>query len=452
MKKVAIIGAGITGLSAAYYLKDYDVDVDVYEQSDRVGGKVNTYQKDGFTLELGPESYLSRKAIMTELAVELGLEDDLVRNEVGTSYIYVNNKLSPLPKGTMLGVPTELWPFIKTDIISPIGKLRAGFDLFKPIAKMEKDITAGDFFRYRLGDEVLENLIEPLLSGVYSTDIDKLSLMSTFPNFKQQEMKYGGLIKGMLKSKKNAPKTGKQGMFFQFKHGLQSFIDRLHEVVVEKGASVYLNHGLEAVKKLEHGYELTINGEVKKYDEVIITTPHFSYEKWFDDAKLDYFKSMPATSVATVVFGFNAGDVINENEGTGFVVSRNQDTAITACTWTSKKWPHSTPEGKEVLRAYVGRPGDNIVKEKSESEIAKAALHDLRQIMTIKKEPKFTIVTPLVEAMPNYHLGHKDNVAEIESYMAEEYPGLYLIGASHYAVGLPDCVKFAKETADKIMK
>lgn len=453
MKKVAIIGAGITGLSAAYYLKDYDVTVDVFEQSDRVGGKVNTYRKDGYTLELGPESYLSRKTIMTELAVDIGMEDDLVRNEVGQSYIYVNNKLSPVPKGTMLGVPIELWPFLKTGLVSPVGKLRAGFDLFKPVIEMKNDITAGDFFRSRLGDEVLENMIEPLLSGVYGTDIDKLSLMSTYPNFKQQEEKHGGLIKGMIKSKKRAPKkTGKTGMFFQFKNGLQSFIDRLNDAVIENGARVHLNHALESVKKLDEGYELTINGETGIYDEVIITTPHFSYKKWFTDAKLDYFKTMPATSVATVVFGFNEGDVVNEKEGTGFVVSRNQDTAITACTWTSKKWPHSTPDGKVVLRAYVGRPGDNIVKEKSEEDLAKAAMHDLRQIMTIKKEPEFTIVTPMVDSMPNYHLGHKDHVTEIESYMEQEYPGLYLIGASHYAVGLPDCVKFAKQTVEKIMK
>ncbi|MFC3899650.1 protoporphyrinogen oxidase [Aliicoccus persicus] len=452
MKKVAIIGAGITGLSTAYYLKDHDANIDIYEQTDRVGGKVNTYRQDGYTLELGPESYLSRKTIMTELAVDIGMESELVRNEVGLSFIYVNNKLSPLPKGTMLGVPTELWPFLKTDIVSPVGKLRAGLDLFKPVLKIDKDITAGDFFRRRLGDEVLENLIEPLLSGVYGTDIDKLSLMSTFPNFKQQEEQHGGLIKGMIKSKKSAPKkTSKQGMFFQFKNGLQSFIDRLNDAVIENGAHVHLNHTLESVKKLDEGYELTINGETNIYDEVIITTPHFSYKKWFTDAKLDYFKTMPATSVATVVFGFNEGDVVNEKEGTGFVVSRNQDTAITACTWTSKKWPHSTPDGKVVLRAYVGRPGDNIVKEKSEEDLAKAAMHDLRQIMTIKKEPEFTIVTPMVDSMPNYHLGHKDHVTELESYMEQEYPGLYLIGASHYAVGLPDCVKLAKLTAEKIM-
>ncbi len=451
MAKVAIIGAGITGLSAAYYLKDSGHEIEVFEATDRVGGKIKTYQQDGYRLELGPESYLSRKTIMTELATEIGLEADLVRNQVGTAYIYANDKLSTLPKGTVMGVPTEIFPFLKTNLVSPIGKLRAMLDLVKPRMEMNRDVTAGDFFRYRLGDEVLENMIEPLLSGVYGTDIDKLSLMSTYPNFKQQEEAHGGLIKGMLRTRKPAQKTGKQGMFFQFKNGLQSFVDRLHERVEESGVKVHLNHTLETIEKHDGSYTLTINGEEKVYDQVIITTPHFSYKQWFDDAPLDYFKTMPATSVATVIFGFNESDIINPNEGTGFVVSRNQDTSITACTWTSKKWPHSTPDGKTVLRAYVGKPGDNFVKENSEDDMAKAALHDLRQIMTIKKEPEFTIVTPMVDAMPNYHFEHKFEVEKIEQYMAEQYPGLYLIGASHYAVGLPDCVKYAKETAEKIM-
>lgn len=453
MTRVAIIGAGITGLSALYYLvrDNKDIIVDVYDADSRAGGKVKTHQRDGYTIELGPESYLSRKKIMTELAEEIGMGEDLVRNETGQAYIYANNRLNTVPAGTMLGVPTEVAPFIKTDLVSWPGKLTAGLDLLRKPEPLYKDVSAGKFFRQRLGDEVLEKMIEPLLSGVYGTDIDKLSLMSTFPYFKEREQKYGGLIKGMINEKPPKENKKKVGQFFQFKNGLQSFVDCLKETAESLGGNVHLNSDVSAIEKKDNGYLLTISGEEKQYDKVIITTPHFQYKRWFHDKELEYFNHMPATSVATVVMAFDNAQVKNDIEGTGFVVSRTMDTAITACTWTNKKWLHSSPEGKTLLRAYVGRPGDFIVHEKSDEEIVRLARKDLDNIMTIEGEAEFTIVTRLKHSMPNYHVGHKEIIDNIHKYMEEQYPGICLIGASHYAVGLPDCVQTAKDTAEKIL-
>ena len=192
-KKVAIIGAGITGLASAYYFKHYneDIDVTIFEATSRPGGKIQTYRRDGYTIELGPESYLGRKTIMTDLAKDIGLEDDLITNQTGQSYIFAKNQLYPIPGGSIMGIPTDIKPFLKTRLISPLGKLRAGLDLVIPPIKIENDISVGEFFRKRLGNEMLENLIEPLMGGIYGTDIDQLSLMSTFPNFKYKEESYG---------------------------------------------------------------------------------------------------------------------------------------------------------------------------------------------------------------------------------------------------------------------
>ena len=455
MKRVAIVGAGITGLSAMHYLlKDGgDLTVDLYEASDRAGGKVNTHIRDGYTIELGPESYLARKEVMTELAHEVGLGDTLVRNQTGQAYIYAKNKLSPVPKGTMLGVPMELSPLLTTDLVSLAGKLRAGLDFIKPAMPLYKDISVGEFFRARFGNDLLEHMIEPLLAGVYGTDIDKLSLMSTYPNFKETEQEYGSLMKGLMAEKKDkpaAPKT-KTGAFLQFKNGLQSFIDRLVSENEKRGGQIHFNFDVTAIEKTEDGYELTADGGTHHYDEVIVTTPHFQYKRWFKDKEFEYFKHMEATSVATVVMAFDAEQVRNTIEGTGFVISRNMDTSITACTWTNKKWEHSTPEGKALLRAYVGRPGDFIVHEKSDEDIVRLAREDLDKIMDLDGEPEFTIVTRMMNAMPNYFVGHKYIIDDIQKYAAENYPGLHLIGASHYAVGLPDCVQTAKNTAEKIL-
>ena len=455
MKRVAIVGAGITGLSAMHYLlkEGSGMTVDLYEASDRAGGKVNTHIRDGYTIELGPESYLARKEVMTELAYEVGLGDTLVRNQTGQAYIYAKNKLSPVPKGTMLGVPMELSPLLTTDLVSWTGKLRAGLDFLKPAMPLYKDISVGEFFRARFGDDLLEHMIEPLLAGVYGTDIDKLSLMSTYPNFKETEEEYGSLMKGLMAEKKDKPAAPKKkpGAFLQFKDGLQSFIDRLVSENEKRGGQIHFNFDVTAIEKTEDGYDLTADGGTHHYDEVIVTTPHFQYKRWFKDKEFEYFKHMEATSVATVVMAFDEEQVKNTIEGTGFVISRNMDTSITACTWTNKKWEHSTPEGKALLRAYVGRPGDFIVHEKSDEDIVRLAREDLDKIMDLDGEPEFTIVTRMMNAMPNYFVGHKYIIDDIQKYAAENYPGLHLIGASHYAVGLPDCVQTAKDTAEKIL-
>ena len=229
-KNIAVIGGGITGLSAAYYLKKEhpEYDVTIIEATNRTGGKIQTYRKDGFTIELGPESYLGRKTIMTDLATEVGLGDELITNQTGQSYIYARNRLYPIPGGSIMGIPTDLKPFMTTQLISLKGKLRAAMDLTKKPIEMDGDISVGDFFRQRLGDEVLENLIEPLMGGIYGTDIDKLSLMSTFPNFKEREEEFGSLIKGMrheklLRQRKKQLYPGApKGQFKQFRHLLLS--------------------------------------------------------------------------------------------------------------------------------------------------------------------------------------------------------------------------------------
>src|SRR5699024_1829277 len=268
MKKIAIVGAGITGLSAAYYLSKQGASVDVFEATDHLGGKIKTYRKDGFVIELGPESYISRKQALTDLAKEIGMESHLVRNETGQAYIYTKRGLTKVPNGTMLGVPTTLESILKTNLLSPVGKLRGMLDFVLPTVKMKRDLSAGEFFRKRLGNEITENMIQPLLSGVYSTEIDEMSLMSTYPFFKIQEEKFGSLIKGMhdqVSSRKTDrfknDQKNKQGMFFQFKGGLESFIERLVFSAKSHGASILKNTPVENIESVHDGYLVTINGK-----------------------------------------------------------------------------------------------------------------------------------------------------------------------------------------------
>ncbi|PNZ26143.1 protoporphyrinogen oxidase [Staphylococcus petrasii] len=459
-KKVAIIGAGITGLASAYYFKHYkpEMDVTIFEATQRPGGKIQTYRKDGYTIELGPESYLGRKTIMTDIAKDIGLENDLITNQTGQSYIFAKNKLYPIPGGSIMGIPTDIKPFLKTRLISPIGKLRAGLDLFKSPIQMEDDISVGEFFRRRLGNEILENLIEPLMGGIYGTDIDHLSLMSTFPNFKEKEEEFGSLIKGMQHEKAERIKQRQlypgapKGQFKQFRHGLSSFIEALEQDVTSKGVTIRYNTPVEDIKIYEDNYEIITNSGSEQFDGLLVTTPHQTFMKWFNhDQAFNYFNSMDSTTVATVVFAFDEKNIENTYDGTGFVIARTSNTDITACTWTTKKWPFTTPEGKVLIRAYVGKPGDTVVDDHTDEEIAMIARRDLNKMMIFKGDPDFTIVNRLPKSMPQYHIGHIKQIREIQNHVKATYKGLRITGAPFEAVGLPDCIQQGKNAVEELI-
>lgn len=459
-KKVAIIGAGITGLASAYYLKHYkpDVDVTIFEATNRPGGKIQTYRNEGYTIELGPESYLGRKTIMTDIAKDIGLGDDLITNETGQSFIFAKNKLYPIPGGSIMGIPTDIKPFLKTKLISPLGKLRAGLDLVIPPIQIDDDISVGEFFRRRLGNEILENLIEPLMGGIYGTDIDRLSLMSTFPNFKEQEETHGSLIKGMQHEKAQRIKQRQlypgapKGQFKQFRHGLSSFIEALVENIESKGVTIRYQSPVNDIHINKDNYEIVIDQGSEQFDGVLITTPHQTFMKWFNhDEAFKYFNQMDSTSVATVVFAFDEKDIENTYNGTGFVIARTSKTDITACTWTTKKWPFTTPKGKVLIRAYVGKPGDTVVEDHTDEEIATIARRDLNKMMTFKGDPEFTIVNRLTKSMPQYHIGHMSQIRKIQQHVKQTYPALRITGAPFEAVGLPDCIQQGKNAVEELL-
>ena len=209
---VTIVGGGLTGLTAAYYLGHAkpEWNITLYEQAPRFGGKIQTQRVDDFVVELGPDSYLGRKTEMTDLVHDLGLGDTLVSNETGQAFVYDQGAIHPIPGGSIMGIPTEMMPFVKATLISWSGKLRAGLDYFKKPYKLDEngDVSIGHFFQYHLGQEMMDKLIEPLLAGIYGGDIYKISLLSTFPHFIQVEQKYGNMVKGMMAAKMGHSKAG----------------------------------------------------------------------------------------------------------------------------------------------------------------------------------------------------------------------------------------------------
>ena len=463
-RKVVIVGGGITGLSAAFYMqkeareKGLPLDVLLVEASNRLGGKIQTVRRDGFIIERGPDSFLIRKRSIGILAEDLGIEDELVKNATGQAFIFVNGQLHPIPGGSIMGIPTEMGPFLKTGLFSWSGKLRAAGDFVLPRKPIEGDQSLGQFFRRRLGGEIVENLIEPLLSGVYAGDIDHMSLQSTYPQFSEVEKNHRSLILGMKKTapKKepstNASSTKKEGAFHTFRNGLETLVEAI-EPRLDPG-SVLKGVRLESIERIgEKSFLELNNGQKIEADAVIMTTGHAMVSTLFaPHGLLQDLGKMPSTSVATVALAFPDESVVQDKEGTGFLVSRSGDYSITACTWTHRKWPTTTPEGKVLIRAFVGRVGDEAIVDLPDAEIEKIVLADLSSIIDIKGKPDFTVITRWKEDRPQYRVGHQQRVEGARKELAENFPHVKLAGASYAGVGLPDCVDQGKAAVVEVIQ
>jgi len=458
---VTVVGGGITGLSAAYYLhktvaeEGLPVQLTLLEADNRLGGKVHTVYRDGFIIEQGPDSLLARKPAGLRLIADLGLEHETVRNQTGQSYVLFRNRLYPIPEGAVMGIPTKWTPFATTPLISPIGKLRALFgDLLLPRSPQQTDQSAGHFFRRRLGNELVDRLIEPLLSGIYAGNIDELSLMATFPQFYHQEQQYRSLMIGMKKTAPTAKKDAKpQGAFMTLKRGLQQLVNAIADRLPPD--AIRLNHAVTSLVRLADGrYRMGMaDGQTMDTDAVILAIPYRQAARILSCTPLgDLPPEATPTSVATVALAFNAEDIDIPYKGTGFVVPRTAPYTITACTWTHKKWPHSTPEGKVLLRSYVGRPGNATIVEEPDEVIVHRVIRDIQAITPIKGKPLFHVITRWRNGMPQYAVGHKQWVQQLYERVEEAFPGVRLAGSSYEGIGLPDCIDQGKKAAETILQ
>lgn len=501
--KVTIVGGGLTGLAVAYYLGQAKPDwqIQLYEQAPRFGGKIQTQQVDNFVVELGPDSYLGRKTEMTDLITDLGLEDTLVSNETGQAYVYDRGAIHPIPGGSIMGVPTEMMPFVKATLISWMGKLRAGLDYFKKPYPLDAhgDVSIGHFFRYHLGQEMMDKLIEPLLAGIYGGDIYKISLLSTFPHFIQVEQKYGNMVKGMIAAKMShqkagvskgargavnegdVPRAGKEamtdaqfdkkqssvksnrgtlkaakgtaaqsGMFRQLTGGLESVVNAIVEQM-PSNVTLITSALVQNISRVDAGYQYDVNGEQNTSDMLIISTPPATYKDWFiGDDGFDGVRNMEQSSCAIAIMAFDKATFDGQLTGSGLLITRKTDTPLTACTILNQKWPQTTPDDKIVLRVFIGKPGNDVVERYSDEELSGLALKEIQRIMGFKASPEWIKINRLIHCMPQYNVGHRAAITAVREHVKKQYPNLYLIGTPFDGIGIPDGVKQAKELVQRL--
>lgn len=492
-RKVVVLGGGISGLSAAFYLQKeaaaqgIPLEITVVEANERLGGKLQTEHRDEFLIEKGPDAFLARKPAIMQLTEELGLSGQLMPTNPNakTSYILHKGRMHPMPMGFILGIPTKLSPFIRTGLISPLGKLRAALDFVKPGRKIGEDEALGDFIERRLGKEVLEQITEPLLAGIYAGDTRSLSVMATFPQFKAMEEKSGSLIKGMARGGvRPKPQTdgkashGKGGepaanrpanhvarpansavgksMFLSYRGGLSALIARLEERLLSAGVEIHRGSGASSLSRRSNGeYEMVLqNGKRLTADGVICAVPAFEASRLLE-AQIDASKRLEQidyVSVANIALAYRTSDLNIPFERSGFLVPRKEGKMITACTWSSTKWTHVAPEGHTLLRTYIGRSGAQEWTGMSDHELIEAARQDLRELTGLDAEPEWSQVNRCLSSMPQYPVGHVDTIREIREELADKFPGMMLCGAGYGGVGIPDCVAGGREAARLLLE
>jgi protoporphyrinogen/coproporphyrinogen III oxidase len=461
MTRMIVIGGGIAGLSAAYYAsKIPDTQVTLFDADSRWGGKIATdrvrFDDGRFIIEGGPDTFLATKPWGIALCKELGLGDRLhgTNPDKKNTYVLNRNRLLPLPDGLAMMIPTNVEAILKSQLVSWFGKARMGLDFLLPPKSVNGDESLGTFVSRRLGREAYENLIEPLMSGIYAGDGDQLSLASTFPYLRDLELKYGSLARGALQMRKQANGKATQGSrsaFLTPKTGLAEIVERLVERLKAMNVRLRLNTRVARIVRCGAIYQVILaSGRQLEADCVILATPAFISGRLLAslDPRLTYqLESIPYASTATVSLAYCQGDIPRELDGYGYVIPRREGRQALACTWTSTKFPHRAPEGYALLRVFVGRAGQDIPWEKQ--ELLRLAREELNLTLGITAEPLLERVFVWDQAMPQYNLGHPEILASIDATLAE-HPGLALAGNGYRGIGIPDCIRSGELAVEKV--
>jgi oxygen-dependent protoporphyrinogen oxidase len=456
-KRTIIIGGGIAGLATAYALHEHGCEFVLVESAARWGGKITTAREAGFTVEGGPDSFITQKAGGLELCRKLGLDDQLVGSNSGKAaktYIYSRGQLQAMPEGMMLMAPTMILPFLRTRLISWPGKLRMGMEIFIPRRRSDEDESLAAFVRRRLGHELLDKIAGPLMGGIHSADPERLSLRSTFPMFIEMERKHRSLTLAMIKRKKQAattPGTKRPSMFMTLRGGLQQLSEALAAHLPLD--SLRANTRVVAVRREADAYRIELSdGTTLLADDVVFATPSYvaaDLLRPVDSALADQLSAIRYVSTATVSLGFRRADITHPLQGAGFIVPHSEGRQINACSWSSAKFDHRAPDDSVLLRVFLGGALAEPLAEQDEAALIRIAREELRIILGITAEPVLTKAYRWHKANPQYDLGHESRLVEIEQTLSR-LPGLHVVGAAYRGAGLPDCIQSGTRVAQAI--
>ncbi|HWZ43762.1 MAG TPA: protoporphyrinogen oxidase [Candidatus Saccharimonadales bacterium] len=455
MKRVAIIGGGIAGLSAAYYMEKArrdgaPLEWTLYEKSDRLGGVIRTEYRDGYVLEAGPDSFLTAKPEAAALARELGLADQLIQSNdrLRKTYILVKKRLLPIPDGLQFMVPTRVWPMATTPLFSLGTKVRMARELLLSPRYGTEDESVADFVRRHFGQEMVDRIAEPLLAGVYGGNAEHLSLRAVLPTFAVMEREHGSLARAALKARKKAAGAKPQPLFTSLKNGMQQLLDALKPVLPE--TALRLRQPVNTLRRVNNRWQVESAGMSEEFDAVLLAIPATATAALLasvDTGIASRMERIQYTSSAAVALAYDQASL---PAGFGFLVPGTEGRKMMACTFVHNKFSFRAPEGSALLRCFFSSSRVPDLLTYSDEALEKAALQELREILGLEVAPRWVRAFRWNQALPQYETGHLERVGEIQARL-EALPGLGIIGNSFYGVGIPDCIKSGRQAVERIV-
>lgn len=463
-----MIGGGLAGLAAAHRIQERaacvsrPVDVVLLEAKNRVGGVISTERRDGFTIEWGPDAFITNKPWGIDLCRRLGLAGQLIETDSAhrRSFVVRKGQLAPVPEGFVLMAPDRVLPILTTPVLSWRGKLRVLMDLVIPRGDPESDESLASFVRRRLGREALERLVQPLVGGVYTGDPNELSLKATLPQYLAMEREYGSLIRAARRQRPTHRAVERQasgaryGMFVSLADGME-VLPRALAAALPPGCI----HTDSPVRRLSRNgsagswlVEL-LDGQSFEADAVIATTESHATARMIDAADPALalqLRAIPYASSVIVNVAYRRDQIQHPLDGFGAVVPAIEGRSILAVSFSSIKFPSRAPAGTALFRVFIGGATQPDLVDLDDEALRELVAHELGELIGATGPPLLFQVARHPRAMPQYILGHLDRVEGIRRRLAR-HPGLFLTGIAFDGVGIPDCVHAAETTADAVL-
>jgi len=460
MIRIAIIGGGISGLSAAFTLEGHRragaLEYTLYESSPHLGGVLRTEHIDGCIVEAGPDSFITEKPWAADLCRTLGIADRLIGSNDADrkTYILVRGQLIPIPDGLIFMVPTKILPTGFSPLFSWTTKLRIAQELLHPPRSAQTDESVASLVERHYGAEMVDRLADPLLSGIYGGDAASLSVRAVLPRFAEMERTHGSLGRAMLAARNKMPSTADKTaapLFTSLKNGMQQLVETL--VPRLNAPSLLTDTPAQSIHPEAGGWTVSAGLKSDHFDALILALPTHAAAQLLAISSPELSAKLAAigySSSITVGLAYDREVRQSLPPGFGFLVPRSEGKRLLAATFVHNKFPHRAPEDRALLRCFFAGSNAENLWQLSDDAILAVVRNELQQILGLRAEPLFARVYKWKSAMAQYGVGHLERLDRIER-LRQQLPKLALAGNGYRGIGVPDCIRSAQEAAKQVL-